>query len=291
VSDKIILVGVDFGKSGRNIEKGLWDNKVLVALDRKTGRQLWTRKSAERFNNHSISIGGGLVFCIDGMSPVKRKELKNRGASPKNSKWTLYALEEQTGEVKWQKAITQSFNIPSYWVPIRSYDEFTAYSAECKIVLAGENKNIFALDAQTGKQLWNKNIGAPQPMIIKGTKFIHQFGWAHDLRTGEKLADKKMFQVMHGGCNYGVGGEHLFFIRDYYASYIDAESGKQYKTRNSRSGCSHSLIAANGILSNPNFEDHCICNYPIQTAFAMYHLPIAEKWAGEIPLRETVRRR
>ena len=291
VSDKVILIGVDFNKSSRNIDKGLWDNKVLVALDRKTGRQLWTRKAAERFNNHAIAMGDGLVFCIDGMSPAKRKVLKNRGAAPKTSKWTLFALEERTGKIRWRKTVTQPFNIPSYWVPIRGYDEFVAYSEECKILLAGENKNVFAFEAQTGKQLWNKAINGPQPMILKGAKFIHQFGLAHDLRTGAQLAEKKLFQLMHGGCNYGVGGEYLFFIRDYYASYIDAETAKQYKLRNARSGCSHSLVAANGVLSNPNFEDRCICNYPVQTAFAMFHMTIAGKWAGVTPLREGVRRR
>jgi len=291
VSDNVILIGVDFNKTGRSIEKGLWDNKVLVALDRKTGGQLWTRKAEERFNNHAIAMGEGLVFCIDGMSPVKRKELKNRGAAPQTSQWTLYALEEKSGKVQWQKAVTQPFNIPSYWVPIRGDDEFVAYSAECNILLAGENKNVFAFEAQTGRELWNKTIGGPQPLILKGTKFIHQFGLAQDIRTGEPLPDKKMFQVMHGGCNYGVGGEHLFFIRDFYASYIDPETATQYKLRNARSGCSHSLIAANGILSNPNFEDHCICNYPIQTAFAMFPMPIAESWAGTTPLKERVRRR
>jgi hypothetical protein len=38
-----------------------------------------------------------------------------------------------------------------------------------------------------------------------------------------------------------------------------------------RSGCSNSLVAADGVVSVPNFAVSCICNYPVQTSFAMYH--------------------
>ena len=100
-----------------------------------------------------------------------------------------------------------------------------------------------------------------------------------------------MFTVMHGGCNYGIGNEYLYFIRDYSASYIDAETGTQYRVRNARSGCSHSLVPADGVLSNPNFEDRCICNYPVQTAFTMVHMPFAIDWGGSRPVREPGKRR
>ena len=36
-----------------------------------------------------------------------------------------------------------------------------------------------------------------------------------------------------------------------------------------RSGCSNSLIAADGLLNVPNFAVGCVCNYPLQTSFAL----------------------
>jgi hypothetical protein len=32
------------------------------------------------------------------------------------------------------------------------------------------------------------------------------------------------------------------------------------------------------LLNVPNFSVGCVCNYPIQTSFAMYHLPGADAW-------------
>jgi len=45
-----------------------------------------------------------------------------------------------------------------------------------------------------------------------------------------------------------------------------------------RSGCSNSLVAADGVLSAPNFAVRCVCNYPVQTAFAMFPSPEAGQW-------------
>jgi hypothetical protein len=45
-----------------------------------------------------------------------------------------------------------------------------------------------------------------------------------------------------------------------------------------RAGCSNSLIAADGIVSVPNLSVGCVCNYPMQCAFAMVHMPEAAQW-------------
>jgi len=55
-----------------------------------------------------------------------------------------------------------------------------------------------------------------------------------------------------------------------------------------RSGCSNSLVAADGLLNVPNFAVGCVCNYPIQTAFAMVHMPEAADWADETPAGQVV---
>ena len=54
------------------------------------------------------------------------------------------------------------------------------------------------------------------------------------------------------------------------------------------SGCLNNLIAADGLLNAPGFDNHCICNYPIQTSFAMVYMPEVETWSGTTPLTMTV---
>jgi hypothetical protein len=52
---------------------------------------------------------------------------------------------------------------------------------------------------------------------------------------------------------------------------VDIATQQRHALYAVRSGCSNSLIAADGILSVPNFAVGCICNYPVQTSFAMAH--------------------
>ncbi len=46
-----------------------------------------------------------------------------------------------------------------------------------------------------------------------------------------------------------------------------------------------SLVAADGLLNMPCFSYGCVCNYPLQTSFAMRHMPESAEWAGEKPFQ------
>jgi hypothetical protein len=73
-------------------------------------------------------------------------------------------------------------------------------------------------------------------------------------------------------------------IRDNSVAYMDIDTGKSYHTRIVRSGCNNDLMAADGLLSVPGGAGGCVCNYPIQTSFAMIHMPEVEVWSGTTPL-------
>ena len=281
VSDRVIVIAAAFSKV-RSIDKGLWDSAVLIGLDRKSGRQLWVFEAAERITNNAIAMGGGALFCMDSLSKTKGDELKRRGTRPKTSDFTIIALDERTGKVRWKKDKQICFYVPSYWVPVRAWDDRLAYSAECKILIAGKNRTVYGLDPETGKDIWTGSVKAPQPMILSSDKFYDQLGYSYDIRTGAMLGGDELFR--RGGCNYGVGSEGLFFLRDITVSYVDAETGEKYYLHIARSGCSASLIPADGVLSVPNFSVGCICNYPIQAAFTMVPMPMVEKWEQAAPV-------
>ena len=102
--------------------------------------------------------------------------------------------------------------------------------------------------------------------------------------TGSLLNGSALFR--RGGCNYAVGGKNLLFLRSNCATYVDIDTKQEYAIRNLRSGCSNSLVAADGLLNAPCFSVGCVCNYPIQTSFAMFHLPESAAWHGTSPLKQ-----
>ena len=55
-------------------------SRRLVAMDHFTGAVRWSRDARLGFRHNNITIGGGRVFCIDGLSAEKQKELARRGA-------------------------------------------------------------------------------------------------------------------------------------------------------------------------------------------------------------------
>ncbi|MFV2070404.1 MAG: PQQ-binding-like beta-propeller repeat protein, partial [Pirellulales bacterium] len=86
-TDDLLVIGLGFdlphGHSHPAMDLGLWDARVLVALDRHTGRQLWTRVATKRFNLHAIAIGGNRVVCVDSIPPHEADTLARRGHASK----------------------------------------------------------------------------------------------------------------------------------------------------------------------------------------------------------------
>ena len=99
-----------------------------------------------------------------------------------------------------------------------------------------------------------------------GDRFINQAGHTYAVETGEIISGKSLF--VRGGCNYAVANRHLLFVRDRSASYVELDTQEKHYLRNLRSGCSNSLVAADGLLNAPCFSVKCVCNYPIQTSLA-----------------------
>ncbi len=86
-----------------------------------------------------------------------------------------------------------------------------------------------------------------------------------------------------GGFNYG----YIHTMRSATAAFYDkrVESGT-INLAGPRSGCTNSVIPANGLLNVPYFFEGCTCSYPLPAAMALVSLPAThEQWAnwGEVP--------
>jgi PQQ-like domain/Malectin domain len=79
-----------------------------------------------------------------------------------------------------------------------------------------------------------------------------------------------------GGFDYGL----MFTMRSGTAAYYDKriESGTIHIS-GPRSGCTNSIIPANGLLNVPYFYQGCTCSYPLPVGLALYHMPAEyEQW-------------
>ncbi|MBP88525.1 MAG: hypothetical protein CMJ64_17720 [Planctomycetaceae bacterium] len=285
VGDEIILIAVRFNKEN-GIEKGRWNSELLIALDRMSGQQLWSRPAELRYNTAAIAVSGQRVFCIDSHSPEEIGFMRRRGEDVDTLPSTILALDARRGLELWKTVRTDPpANLTTlHFMGLRTQDDWLAYSAEHELLLGGRAKQTFALNAKSGEEVWHKPVRGQQPLILGPKTFINQTGHTYNVSTGDLVSGEALFR--RGGCNYAVGGKNLLFLRSNCATYVDIESRQEYAIRNLRSGCSNSLVAADGLLNAPCFSVGCVCNYPIQTSFAMFHMPQSESWHGETPLKQ-----
>lgn len=93
------------------------------------------------------------------------------------------------------------------------------------------------------------------------------------------------------GCDGGVDYGLLYTMRSGTPAFYDKqiESGT-INISGPRSGCTNSIIPANGLLNLPYFYEGCTCSYPLPMAVALVSMPPEfEQWAswGELPLGKT----
>ena len=288
-----VLVLYGFTESPKKLANA---NKLLVAYDRKTGKQLWSRRAEHFFNTggfavsvnkSSLAAGGGAVFLTDTISTRSLAEKKRRG-EPCDGTSTLMALDLRTGRQKWKK-VSRAV-VPS--------GDYLAFSEESSVLLAYRPKNLRAFDAQSGRLLWTQPIFTPYSPIMVGPrtfyafrslKQIHVAGHiyscdVHDIMTG-KVLRKDVFQSELFNCNYALGAVNLIAHRDVnqYATCVDMKTGKKHRMRNLRSGCTPTFIPANGLIVAPARLVGCVCNYPVQTALALVPMEEMVHWPGRFP--------
>jgi hypothetical protein len=116
----------------------------------------------------------------------------------------------------------------------------------------------------TQKDAWNPG----QPQVGERTNPL----------TG--VREPRLFPKKYG-CDGGVDYGHLYTMRSGTPAFYDKrlESGTIHVS-GPRSGCTNSLIPANGLLNVPFFFEGCTCSYPLPVGLALVSLPAThEQWA------------
>ena len=257
---------------------GYYNGAALVCLDRKTGAELWRRSAKNRFGSRALAIQTGTVFCVDSIPITPQNDGKKPPSGVIESESLLYALDSRTGKELWSKKI--AYKCPD--VAYSSRDDWVSFSSQTGLVIAGKYRFANAWNAQSGKVAWENKPLDGRAVMLRGKELIEQNMAVYDVLTGDRTP--KVYAVHNYGCNYVVAGKHLLFYRDTSAAYAEINTRKIRLLRNTRSGCSNSLIAADGLLNVPNFSWGCVCNYAVQTSFAMMYMPEVDAWCGSTPV-------
>jgi hypothetical protein len=249
---------------------------------------LWRREAEEQFKNGALAIGGGRVFCIDSVTATGGGNSERRGEPLPRLPAKILALEGRSGRILWSKVVVHPHRTygEEGWTALRACDDWLAWCEPLDLLLTGRQNQAVAMAAADGKELWRAPLGGA-PWIVRGATFVDQEGRMFDARSGKPIGGRPP-RLDHGGCNYMVGNDRMLFLRDQSVTLIDLENRTKNVLFAVRSGCSNSLVAADGLLSAPNFAVGCICNYPIQTSFAMVRMPEVGRWMAKNPARQAI---
>jgi outer membrane protein assembly factor BamB len=298
VSDDIILAAFsEPADAGRAVWGGTYADdasSTLVCLDRRSGSELWRRAARQRFHDRALAVAAGKVFCVDSLPLWLAEKTVPKPDDLKEMQSTVIAIDARSGQELWSRAI--SCDSTRKFVPadlLAAVDDghfqklygndWLAYAAEQDLVVTGRFLLGSALDAAGGKPRWqNQEVRGSAPIIVRGKTLVTSGGNVYDILTGKRLENYKAVRKM--ACNYAIASKHLVMVRLDNASYYDADGRQAYQLRNIRSACLNNLIAADGLINSPQLAG-CICNFPIQTSFAMVTMPEVAAWSGSTPLR------
>jgi len=288
-----------YTEQSRKIDAILWNlgmklvwSDCVFGINRSSGSEAWTYRSGW-IANTTITAGGDRVYFVeykgsakaDGPMSLPLKQVLKAGPP------SLVALDGKTGRVLYRKPIE-----------IAGIEELVYLSFhDGKLLLSGSIANgkkmayaFQALDAATGKALWNDahptDLPARgehgeqnrHPTIVGGTAYI----WPHayELQTGKRVEGWKMDRRGHG-CGGVAASLSAVFWRGHNPWMHDLGAGGKPRrlTTVTRPGCWINIIPAGGLVLIPEASSGCTCAYTLQTSMAL--APRAGWEQGKTPQR------
>ncbi|MEX0700600.1 MAG: PQQ-binding-like beta-propeller repeat protein [Planctomycetales bacterium] len=252
------------------------ESGTLVVFDRITGERLWSREAQHGFRHNAIAAANGKLFCIDGLTEEKLAALARRGVKPEGES-QLLALDARTGKELWSTREDV-------------FGTFLNYSAEHDVLLqAGSSyrdrakdevgRGMVAYRGGDGHVLWKDlSLSHGGPCLLWKDRIITNGagGFALELLTGEKTGWSYRRTY---GCNTAIGSENLLTFRSGAAGYCDlASDSGTGNIGGFKSGCTSSLIVADGVFNAPDYTRTCSCAYQHQSSLALVHMPEGDSW-------------
>jgi outer membrane protein assembly factor BamB len=258
-------------------------SRMIVVRDRRTGVALWSRQAASSFIHNAIAVGGGVLFCIDRTPLAETNRLLYRGVKPAAPAMIL-ALDVRTGKELWHTGK----DVFGTWLSYSAaHDVLVQAGRPSRDMLADEvDSRLIAFQGTTGKVLWDKKDKYDGPILLHDAKVITQ-KTAVNLLTGKTVdrvhpltGENSKWEIKrYHGCGTAIGSTNLLTFPSAGAGFFDlANDGGTGNLGGFKSGCTASLIVADGVLNSPDYTRNCTCSYQNRTSLAMVHMPDVEMW-------------
>ncbi len=148
-------------------------------------------------------------------------------------------------------------------------------------------------EVQVALETLPKGDTTEQPAQYRPPEIHKDNIWAERVNPMTGLAEPRLLPKSYG-CEPGVDYGHMITMRSGTGAFYDKrfESGL-VNISGIRTGCTNSIIPANGILNVPYFYEGCTCGYPLASGLGMVHMSEAfEQWMawGDMELEARIRR-
>jgi outer membrane protein assembly factor BamB len=258
-------------------------SEYLFAMDRKTGKTLWTYKNG-LIIHPTLAIGNGRSYFVESRSSAAKDDPYGRVTLEVlwQSGPRLVALDMRTGATAWEKPVD---------LALCQHIIYLSFADGVLLVTGSSNREdkawyyLYAFDANTGAPLWqadhpnNKGgIGGDHgeqihhPVIVNGVVFAEPV--AYNLHTGARITPTgeagQWMLTPREGCGTLSGSEVSLFYRDGHPCFenLAADARRTRLNYISRPGCWINMIPAGGLLLIPEASSGCSCPYPLQASFA-----------------------
>jgi len=266
--------------------------RYLMVLDRESGRLVWIRRAEFGFLNRGIAVGKDTVFCVDSIAPHTLEKLRDAKRDLPSRSPTLFALDLDRGEVRWQFKpevpvlnLTYAQRQDILIVPCRNlmiWEDGRWMSDSDGPPKKNAPGRMWGLRGRDGQQVWRVDE-APyfEPYIVLGDMILDRYGYSYDLsrgkrslRTSRLTGQDEPWHFRKGGCNHLVACPTLVTWRTAY--YDLADHGGLMPLDGMNTGCTATMLPAGGVLNVPNFGTHH--KRSRMTALAMVHRPGNALW-------------
>jgi outer membrane protein assembly factor BamB len=254
------------------------DNRLLFALDKRTGKAAWQYKPRDGIDSNAIAIEGGRVYVIDGLvrhRQLQRKPQANVSYPPR----VLKAFDLVSGALLWETGdVAPTHN--SVWakdgVVLATIQPYSRAMEDPQV--AKVNGGARAYDGATGKTLWQvDNTQKCSPVLVNG---IAHLPAAYDLhsgrpvRTTDPLSGKEVQYLpdMPRACSVLSASPNLLMSRSGSLGFYDlATRNIAYNYPILRASCWINMIPAGGLVVVPEGSSSCVCAYNYKTSMALIH--------------------
>lgn len=269
----------------------------IFAADRRTGALRWQQRAEQGFESWGVACGNGRVYALDLIIPsVKTKApevtIANPGSAP-----TVIGLDLVSGKLLWRK-------------PVDPLVIDIAYSAERDLVVLPSRENygwrdggwvldqpppptggkpapkssvMRAIRGADGEQIWRiEDDEFAEPVVINGEVVITRRGRGYELASGKRAmrndpvtGNPEPVDVSTGGCNFLIASPEFTTHRTCYDVW---SVGCTMPFDGIRSGCTPSMLPANGLISviNQAMEE----NTELRSNGAMVSRPDNVNWTS-----------